>query len=138
MTDKVSGRCLCGSVRFEVEKQGLFGGTLCHCRDCQYASGGGPAIVVATQDATFRKLQGKTKSFTVSGGSGNDVTRKHCSQCGTPMFSELTIAPGITIIKIGTFDDPGFFDQQMTVWTSSAQPWAHIDPDLPSFPKAPQ
>lgn len=137
MSNKVSGGCLCGSVRFECDKDKLFGGTICHCRDCQFVSGGSPALVVAVPDDGLNLQQGDLKSFSVKGASGNDVTRKFCNTCGTPVFSQLGVAPGLTIIKVGTFDDPSFFKAEMTVWTSGAQPWAHIGSDIPSFEQAP-
>lgn len=137
MTDKVEGGCLCGSVRFECDPDQLFGASVCHCRDCQYASGGGPAAIVAAPETAFKLLQGKPQSFTVKGASGGDVTRQFCSECGTPLFSLLEIAPGIKVAKVGAFDDPSFFSPEMTVWTSSAPTWAHISSDIPSFPEAP-
>ncbi len=137
MTKPITGQCLCGSIKFQCDEEKLAGGAVCHCRDCQYVSGGGPAMVVVTPEDDFTLLQGEPKSFTVTGESGSDVTRKFCGDCGSPILSELGIAPGIKIIKIGTFDDPSFFNPQMTVWTSTAQPWAHIDAGIPSFPKSP-
>lgn len=137
MAEILAGGCLCGSIRYECDREHLFGGAICHCRDCQYVSGGGPGTVVAVPDAALRLLHGDLQSFTVKGDSASDVTRQFCGNCGTPMFSELAVAPGLKIIKVGTFDDPSFFTPEMIVWTSSAQPWAHIDAGLPSFPKAP-
>lgn len=137
MTKKISGGCLCGSVRFECDSQQFMGGAFCHCRDCQYVSGGGPAVVAALPETAFDLQKGETKGYTVKSESGNDVTRHFCAECGTPMFSELSTAPGLKIIKAGTFDDPESFKPQMTVWTSSAPPWAVIDPNLPQFPKDP-
>lgn len=33
----------------------------------------------------------------------------------------------------GALDDPSWLKPSMTIWTASAQPWAHIDPDIPQF-----
>ena len=137
MTDKISGGCLCGDIRFECDPSKLMGGAICHCTDCQTVSGGGPAVVIACPDDAFELLQGSPKGFTVKGDSGSDVTRKFCANCGTPVFSQLAVAPGLKIIKVGTFDDSSFFEPQMTVWTSAAPPWAHISQDIPAFEKAP-
>ena len=137
MTNMLPGGCLCGSVRFECDQEQLFGGTVCHCRDCQYICGGGPAIVIAGPESAVNILQGELKSFSVKGSSGSDVTRLFCGECGTPIFSELAVAPGVKVIKVGAFDDPSFFSPEMTVWTSSAQPFALIDSELPQFPKVP-
>lgn len=137
MADKMTGGCLCGNIRFECEAETLTGATVCHCRDCQIVSGGGPAMIVVSPEESFTLLQGELKSYSSKSENGTDVTRKFCGDCGAPMMSELEIAPGIKIIKIGAFDDPSFFEPQATVWTDSAQPWAHINADIPSFGKMP-
>lgn len=137
MTNKISGGCLCGDVRYECDAEKLFGGAICHCRDCQFVSGGGPAIILAIPEDSLTVLKGEPKGFTVKGASGGDVTRRFCENCGTPMFSELGVAPGLKVLKVGTFDDPSFFNPEMTVWTSAAQPWALIDENKPCFAQAP-
>jgi hypothetical protein len=37
----------------------------------------------------------------------------------------------------GTSDDPRRFKPAMDIYTSSAQPWDHRDPQLPKFAKLP-
>ena len=36
----ITGRCYCGAVRYEADGPPAFKGQ-CHCRECQYISGGG-------------------------------------------------------------------------------------------------
>ncbi|HEY1266828.1 MAG TPA: hypothetical protein VGH16_06190 [Candidatus Binatia bacterium] len=40
-------------------------------------------------------------------------------------------------IKPGSLDDPSWFKPMADIWTSSAQPWDHMNPNLPKFPKDP-
>ena len=42
----ITGGCLCGKIRYEAEIE-LFLAIRCHCRDCQYVSGGEPAAVIS-------------------------------------------------------------------------------------------
>ena len=42
----ITGGCLCGKIRYEAEVE-LFLAIRCHCRDCQYVSGGEPAALVS-------------------------------------------------------------------------------------------
>jgi hypothetical protein len=43
-----TGGCLCGRLGYRVDDKPL-AGIACHCRDCQYLSGGAEANVVARQ-----------------------------------------------------------------------------------------
>ena len=43
---KVAGGCYCGEIRFEAEGA-LEAAFQCHCRECQYITGGNPNIVMA-------------------------------------------------------------------------------------------
>ena len=137
MADLASGGCLCGALRFECDPQQFIAQAVCHCRDCQYVSGGSPAPIVAVPEQGFERLKGETKTHSVKAVSGNTVTRHFCPECGTPMFSEISAAPGLKIIKVGTLDDPSQFTPQMSVWTSSAQPWSLVHADIPKFEKDP-
>jgi hypothetical protein len=135
MTHPFSGGCMCGAVRYEASAEPLAVAT-CHCRDCQYASGGGPAIVVVMPKGSVKVTKGSVKSFTKTADNGKPITRQFCTECGTPMFSVPSEAP-MFIVKAGTLDDGSWLKPSLTLWTSSAQPWAHIDKSAPTFEKQP-
>ena len=67
---KVSGGCLCGQIRFDVNMD-TFLTLRCHCRDCQYLSGGEPAAVVAVAADSVRVAQGAPGVFRSSADSGS-------------------------------------------------------------------
>jgi hypothetical protein len=130
------GGCMCGKVRYESSADpAAF--VLCHCRDCQYVSGGAAASVVVVPTPALKVTQGTLKGYSSVGENGKKVTRKFCPDCGTPMFSELESNPDIMVVKAGTMDDPSGLKPAMTLWTHSAQPWAYIDASIPSFEKQP-
>src|SRR6185503_6970729 len=72
MVAPFSGGCLCGAVRYEVSAEPV-AFMLCHCRDCQYVSGGEPAAVVVVPAGSISILKGGVKGFAVKGESGSDV-----------------------------------------------------------------
>ena len=136
MVAPFSGGCLCGAVRYAVSAEPV-AFMLCHCRDCQYASGCEPAAVVVVPKPAFRLTQGKPKGYAVKGESGNEVERQFCPDCGTPLFSALAGMAQLWAIKAGSLDDPSWLKPTAFLWTKSAQPWAHRDPALPGFEKQP-
>src|SRR6202008_2873145 len=59
----ITGGCLCGRVCYEARGEPLFG-VVCHCRDCQRASGAGHVPVIGFWKSNF-SLTGETKSYAV-------------------------------------------------------------------------
>ena len=78
---KLGGGCYCGSVRFVAEGDLMFKGQ-CHCRECQYISGGGPNYLMLMPVKGFRYSKGAPKKFSRT-DIDNAVTREFCSDCGT-------------------------------------------------------
>ena len=130
-----TGGCLCGAVRYEVNAEPL-AVLCCHCTDCQKVSGGPYATAVLVPKRAIT-INGTTKAFAVKGESGYTVTRRFCPECGTPLFSELSAHPDLFAIKQGSLDERSTTRPTMNIWTSSAQPWVHLDASIPQFPKNP-
>ena len=131
----VKGGCACGAVRYESSADPVFTGT-CHCRDCQRASGGGSSSVTAVPEAAL-KLTGEVKYHTVKGSSGKNISRGFCPSCGSRLTVRGEAMPGLMMIALASLDDPSSFKPAMDIFTASAQPWDHMDPALPKFPKMP-
>ena len=130
---KITGGCLCGEVRYEME--GVINVAVCHCRECQYASGGGPNYIALVPKPAFAFTKGEPRRYTRPGGSGQPVTRVFCADCGTPLVSE--IAMPVVAVKLGGLDDPSPYKPGVSVWTREAQPWHPVDDAAPTFPKNP-
>lgn len=130
------GGCLCGAIRYKVEGEPLMSGA-CYCRDCQYVAGGAEAVGAGYPAEALTVTKGETRQFVIKSDSGADVTRHFCPTCGVHLFAHNSTHPQFLSIKIGTLDDPSGFKSQGNIWTSSAQPWHHIDPDLPAWEKEP-
>jgi hypothetical protein len=129
------GGCACGAVRYEVSADPMVVMD-CHCRDCQRSSGGACTTAVVVSKGTFQLTKGTPRKFTSPGDSGQPVHRHFCGDCGSPLFSEPEISP-IYGIKAGSLDDPSWLKMNGALYTSAAQPWAHIDPTLMQFEKMP-
>jgi hypothetical protein len=97
----------------------------CHCRSCQKSGGGGYSLnlVVPTESLV---IEGAPRSYEAVGTSGQPVTRRFCEQCGSPLFTEVAVIPGVSFVKGGSLDDPSWVKPTTHIWCDSAQPWDTI------------
>ena len=131
------GGCLCGALRFKVEGEPMISGA-CYCRHCQHVAGGGGAFGVLYPVEALTVTAGETRAFLIEAESGAEVVRQFCPDCGVHLFAQNSRNPQVISVKIGAFDDPGWFRSQGSIWTASAQPWHRVDPDLPSWEGDPE
>ena len=82
------GGCYCRAVRYEAEGNPILKAQ-CHCRECQYISGGAENVFMVMPPDGFRYIKGTPKSFT-RGDLEKPVTREFCSECGTAMQKHCT------------------------------------------------
>jgi hypothetical protein len=133
---KLEGGCYCGAVRFSAEGDPLFKGQ-CHCRECQYFTGGHPNVVIGMPEAGFQLTKGSLKPFKRS-DLENGVTREFCAECGTAIISKPPSMAGAVLIKVGTLDDQCVFPgPDMVIYTCDKQAYHHVPDGVPSFDKVP-
>jgi hypothetical protein len=132
---KYTGACLCGKIRYSANADPLFMG-ICHCKDCQRATGSAFEAVIAVPEATL-SVQGTPKAFAVKGQSGNSVHRSFCPDCGSTLMSRLDAMPGVVLLTTGPLDDPSQFKPAMQIFCASAQPWVQLGGEMMRFPGAP-
>jgi hypothetical protein len=132
---KIEGGCYCGAVRFVAEGEPLMKAQ-CHCRECQYITGGAPNIFVAMPVAGFAYAKGTPKTFT-RGDLEHPITREFCPDCGTHLNSRIQGSP-VAIVKVGTFDDPSLYGlPDMAIYTVDKQSFHHIVDGMPTFERLP-
>lgn len=131
-----AGRCYCGAVHYEFDGEPVLNGQ-CHCRECQYISGGNPNVVLGVPEAAFRYTKGSPKAYRRS-DLERPVSREFCPQCGTHLLTRSPNAPGLVIIKRGTMDEPAAFgNPQIAIFTCDRQPWHHIAQGVRAFERRP-
>lgn len=131
----VKGGCYCGEVRYEFDGDAIFK-MQCHCRECQYITGGGPNYIIGVPEAAFSFAKGEPKEFTRA-DIEKAATRMFCGNCGTAIGTKSPGAPGVMILKVGTLDDPSVFEAQAAIQTADKQPFHHIPDGLPAFERFP-
>ncbi|MFZ0269567.1 GFA family protein [Caulobacter sp.] len=130
----IEGGCQCCAIRYRIEGE-LMGSGVCHCRQCQYATGGGPNSVALAPKAGFTVTKGEPRRYVRKSGSGGEVVQVFCGDCGSPLWSEgdFPFHP----VKAGSLDDPSILEPAIHLWTSEAQPWHRIEPGRMAFPENP-
>jgi hypothetical protein len=133
---KVEGGCYCGAVRYEVSGDPMFNGQ-CHCRECQYITGGSPNVLVAVPESVVRYTRGAPKVFKRD-DLEKPVVREFCAECGTHLISRPPGMAGMAIIKLGTLDNPNAYgNPQMAVFMVDKQPFHQVPAGMAVFERLP-
>ena len=132
---KINGRCYCGQIKFEFVGEPLKA-LQCHCRECQYISGGFPNAAMVLPNDGLRFVQGEPSTFTRT-----DIeaarTRLFCSNCGTSLGTRSPRFPTGIVMKVGTFDDPSVFKPDLAQYLKDAPAFHHVPDDLPAYDETP-
>lgn len=132
---KLEGRCYCGTVSYQAEGDPVMKAQ-CHCRECQYLTGGSANVFIAMPLDGFRYTKGQPKTFSRT-DIPNAVTREFCADCGTQL---VTRAPGFpaAIIKWGTIDDDSTIKgPDIAIYTLDKRAFHHIPDGMTAFERLP-
>ena len=134
MDKPLTGRCLCGGVRFEIALP-FRRASHCHCSRCRRHSGAFGLTQGRVPREGFTLLQGKEliRVYRPEGG----MAKAFCSVCGSSLFGGTWPEGPEVSVRFGSLDrDPGIRPQYRS-HTSSAAPWDVIPEDaLPRYPGA--
>jgi hypothetical protein len=78
---KLEGGCYCGAVRYLADGEPMMKAQ-CHCRECQYITGGATNMFMLLPGDSFKYTKGTPKQFSRS-DLEKPVTREFCAECGT-------------------------------------------------------
>jgi len=132
MPELVTGGCLCGAVRYEVDGPFLRAGH-CHCSRCRKHSGAAVSTQARVRRERFRLLRGaeRVRVFQPAGGA----VKAFCEVCGSSLFGGTWPEGEDVSIRMGSFDgDPGIRPQYHT-FVDSRAPWDEITDSLPRHPE---
>ena len=133
---EVTGRCYCGAVEYQVSGEPQFAAQ-CHCRECQYITGGAPNMFMAMPLDTFTYTKGAPKGFTRT-DIDNAVTREFCPECGTHLVTKAPAMPNAVILKVGSMDDPSQYPgPQMAIFCVDKQSFHTVPEGVPEFERVP-
>jgi len=130
----IRGSCLCGAVRFEVDRvAGPF--ELCHCSRCRKVSGSAFAagIYVNREDLRFTKGLESIKTYEAPILRAPPPYRSSfCAQCGSSLPDPLAKSP-LVEIPAGALDDDPQLRPDKHIYVDVKSPWFEIADTLPQF-----
>ena len=121
------GRCLCGAVNYTLTDDPLIT-RICWCRDCQHLSANG--TVNALFPSAALQFDGELAEYTSAADSGNQIRRRFCPRCGSHLFANSSARPQLTVVRVGTLDDPSSLRPTVNIWAASAPRWSCLDATL--------
>jgi hypothetical protein len=130
----LTGGCLCGGVRFEVDESGFESANYCHCTRCQRRTGAGASATVRIAAGAVRLTAGG--DLVRSWEPDEGFAKAFCSECGAALFSHPPGDLSRLNVRFGAFDsDPGI-RPQWRQFVAYAAPWEPIPDDgLPRYPE---
>ena len=81
---RLTGGCLCGDIRYEVQESPYWGG-YCHCNMCKRALGSPFGAFSNFRKRTFKFTQGTPMLYR----SSESIERGFCGKCGTPLLMQI-------------------------------------------------
>lgn len=130
-SERLTGGCQCGAIRFAFDRDRLGRASICHCRMCQKAFANAFAPLVTVRGG-LTWTRGQPKYFR----SSNKVQRGFCAECGTPLTYEPDgLHPEIAIAAL---DGPSDVPPVIQVGIESRIPWTNGLPALPTRSDAEQ
>jgi hypothetical protein len=129
----LTGGCLCGGVRYEVDAP-LVSAGYCHCTRCQRRTGSAAAISALIAPGSLRVTSGE--DLIASFDPPDGWSKAFCSVCGGALWAVSPSDPETKSVRLGTFDaDPGVRPSYRQ-FVAYAAPWEPIPDDgLPRYPE---
>ena len=127
----MTGRCLCGGVRFELTAPPV-AANYCHCTRCQRRTGTAASAQALIEPGSLRIVAGDelVKSYQPSDGFAKDF----CSECGSGLWSRDPASGEVSGVRFGLFDDDPGIRPQLRQFVAYAAAWEPIPDDgLPRY-----
>jgi hypothetical protein len=131
--DRVSGGCLCGAVRYEINDK-LRDIVNCHCSKCRKFHGNyGAYTSIKYTSLTLMEQRGLKWYQSITDETPN-VYRGFCTECGSSLFWHPRDQERIAVAA-GSLDDPIKLETIGHVWISQLGDYYKINDGLPKYEK---
>ena len=128
------GGCACGKTRYQVIKKPMFV-HCCHCHLCQQQTGSAFILHAFLEPENIKIISSNLTTHNMPAGSGQRHIVKRCAHCATGIISHYGPKDTLSIIKVGTLDDPNLMPPDAHVFTKDKLDWVTLPKGIPSFEK---
>lgn len=128
----IKGSCLCEGVQYQYNGD-ITVIAVCHCHQCKRAQGT-PFVTNAPIDfdrLSFVKGEALLKDYF----SSPNKRRVFCSNCGSPLFSQLTDQPQMARLRVGTVTEGVLPAPSFQIFCESKSDWFVLADDMPQYPQ---
>ena len=124
MSAPLTAHCSCGQISVECRGEPTRV-SVCHCHACQRRSGSAFSAQIRFPKENVT-VTGESKSWTRISDNGGRAHFHFCPTCGSTMFYEIGMLPGVVAIPMGAFagtvlPTPGF-----SVYEERKLPWIEL------------
>ena len=122
----LTGSCLCGGVRFEVDVP-FEVITACHCTTCKKISGGGGTVNGRARTDGIRIIEGEGMLRTIQPDEGS--TKTFCSSCGSNLFGAGWPESEVASVRLAAIDSGNDRMPGAHIFVRSVAPWEVLPED---------
>ena len=130
----IHGSCLCGSVRFEIDRA-VGPAEYCHCNRCRKVSGSSALLMIRVDTKDYRFVSGGefVKSYAAPVLYRPPAYRSSfCSKCGSPV--PVPVPDGESLeIPAGAFDDDPGIRADKHIFVEFTPAWDELRDGLPAY-----
>lgn len=130
MSNRHTGSCLCGDVRFEID--GAFERFyLCHCEYCRKDTGSAHAANLFSASASLKWISGEDKVSRFNLPATRH-SRSFCSTCGSAL-PNVQMDGKLLVVPAGSLNDKVQIKPDAHIFVSSRAGWDENLEKIPTF-----
>jgi len=122
--------CNCGQLQLTCEGEPVRI-SICHCLACQRRTGAAFGYQAWFERPKVSSISGRSTEFKRTADSGKAVISRFCPVCGSTVYWEAELFPGLIAVAAGAFADPAFPVPRHAVWERRRHGWLDFLADMP-------
>lgn len=120
--------CSCGQLTARVSGEPTRV-SVCHCLACQRRTGSAFGVQ-ARFDAAQVEGSGVASEYVRVGDEGSHGRFRFCASCGATLYWTVDEMPGVIMIPVGAFAEPGFPAPTVSVYEERRHDWVGLPANI--------